>query len=275
MSAGCQAEYPLPVDPDLVDAAERGESGADLVRHDARHRAGRGGEGHANDGGPPLEGDGPDEAEVDDVHAQVRVDDVEQRLADGDGVLPGRFRGDTGGRGGQREREGSSDWGGWGTSIPAVAYRPAGRRTIVTRQVGLWIQSAMPWALRRTRMTSSAACALPSATTSICGSRPRVFRLHDYRFSSRATDSQVRPGPKRSRCPSDEWPAGDGAQRGPGIALVIRSRGSSACHSAARVVLMHCPHLHCPRLHCPHMHCPHSGPSAAKPPRSAQRPMST
>src|SRR5215469_729534 len=75
--------YPLPFDAEVLDAVEGGEPRADLAFHDVRQRAGCGREGHRDDGGPALKGDGADETEVNDVHAQVGVDDARQRRANG------------------------------------------------------------------------------------------------------------------------------------------------------------------------------------------------
>ena len=133
-------------------------------------------------------------------------------------------------------------WGGGTRSAPLVACRPAGRRMIRTWQAGLWIQSAMP-SLRRTRTMSSVACALPSATTSSAGSRPAASACTMARSSSRATGSQVRPGPKRSRALADTagWPAmrRRAARASPSV---TRSCGSSTCHCAAKVVPMRPPY---------------------------------
>ena len=85
--------------------------------------------------------------EIDDVHAQVGIDDFGQGVADanGSGSLVGRC---PRGRLGRRR----ADAGGSPGSAPVgrdarcwpLACSPAGRRTTRTRQVGLWIQSAAP-----------------------------------------------------------------------------------------------------------------------------------
>ncbi len=76
-------------------------SPVDLVFDDAGEGACRGSEGHGDDGGLPLDRDSADKPEVDDVHAQIGVDDVRQRLAHGTDSLVGRICRDTGG---QRDR---------------------------------------------------------------------------------------------------------------------------------------------------------------------------
>src|SRR6266851_1301657 len=115
--------------------------------------------------------------------------------------------------------------GGWSRSVPAVAYRPAGRRVICTRQVGLWIQSA---------------------TTSSTGSRPAVSACTMARSSSRATDSYVRPGPKRSRARAamTGLPMMAPSAARPSL-FATRICGSSMCSSAASVVPMRGPHSGC------------------------------
>src|SRR6516164_9156362 len=137
---------------------------------------------------------------------------------------------------------GSAGAGPVGPAGRAVACSPAGRSTMRTRQVGLWIQSATPWALRRTRTMSSPASALPSATTSSRGSRPAASARTIAPSSSRAIASQVRPGPNRSRARAGMtgWPvtARSAARASPSV---TRSCGSSTCHSAASVVPMRGP----------------------------------
>jgi len=76
LRAGTAGRYPLPVDAEVVDAAERDESGADLILQHAGERACRRGERHGDDRGPPVEGDAADESEVHDVHAEIGVDDL-------------------------------------------------------------------------------------------------------------------------------------------------------------------------------------------------------
>src|SRR3984957_1703444 len=73
--------------------------------------------------------------------------------------------GGTAADGGGTAGEGAAGW-------VVVAWRPEGCRTRRTWQVGLWIQSATPWALRRTRMMSSAGWMLLSGTSSRSGRRP-------------------------------------------------------------------------------------------------------
>src|SRR6478609_6586614 len=73
--------HPDPVDPVGRDQALEGLLG--LVLDDVGERAGRRGERHVADGVVlAVDGDAVDEAEVDDVDAELGVDDVAQRLLD-------------------------------------------------------------------------------------------------------------------------------------------------------------------------------------------------
>ena len=91
---------------------------------------------------------------------------------------------------------------------------------IRTRQVGLWIQSATPWALRRTRMMSSAACTLPSATIKQLRVEAGAFGLDDGAVEQAgellAGTAGAEPQPGAG---GDDGQAGDGAEGGPAVAL--------------------------------------------------------
>ena len=104
-----------------------------------------------------------------------------------------------GGSGMAAAAAGAAGAAGGGAEPAWLACSPAGRSVSSTRQVGLAIQSAVPCALRRTRTMSSPASTFPSTRMSRAGLSPACSARAMTRSSSRATGSQVRPGPNRSR----------------------------------------------------------------------------
>src|SRR3954454_10381839 len=83
---GTPRRHPHPVDPDVVDQAGAGAAGqrlTGLVLDDVGQRAGRRGQGHVDDGDVVLVDVQPvDQAQVDDVDAQLGVDDVAHGFLD-------------------------------------------------------------------------------------------------------------------------------------------------------------------------------------------------
>src|ERR1035441_9740422 len=87
---------PHPVDPEVADQSFQGGPG--LVLDHVRERAGRAGQGHV-DGRHPVLGDvyAVDQAKIDHVDAELRVDDVAHRLQDVLGLGGGQLAGSSGG----------------------------------------------------------------------------------------------------------------------------------------------------------------------------------
>lgn len=128
------------------------------------------------------------------------------------------------------------------TAGPATVASPFGRSTSVTSLVGLLIQSATPWALRRIRTMSSAGTALPPDSTSASAARPSDRRSHTHRrhprsrrtASSRQLPCRRTTEPARSRSgdlrqvsrrqPTQIRPPAEGARSIPHTDVTARTR---------------------------------------------------
>src|SRR5689334_16295019 len=179
--------HPHPVDLDVVDqaAARRAdERGPGLLLDHVGQRAGRRGQGHVDGGDAALGPDAVDQAQVDDVDAQLGVDHVAHGLLE---VV---------GRGRPRGRRGRLGHAGGAAHHPVLGGRTGLRRL----RLGLAHVASFPSLVA----VAWSRCAPPlRPTASLNAIQPS--RAHFTRAGYRATPAKATPSPRTSSSGST-WP---------------------------------------------------------------------